>query len=146
MHLFLFVKNGGCKEISFNVSLHTFYLNTKCYMNLCINTRDELHIINLDNVAYLKANGNFTEFHLLDNTIKVLLPCLSDYEIEIKKLYMNNTSPFLRTGRSYIINTLTITSIYLHKQIIYFKPANMPPLLLSKTQLHRLKDYLAKQT
>ena len=70
----------------------------------------------------------------------------ADYEIEIKKLYMNNTSPFLRTGRSYIINTRTITSIYLHKQIIYFKPANMPPLLLSKTQLHRLKEYLAKQT
>ena len=40
---------------------------------LYINTRNRIEVIRLDDVAYLKADGNYTEFHLTDGKERVQL-------------------------------------------------------------------------
>ena len=55
-------------------------------MNLFIKSRNGIDIINLDNVAYLKADGNYTDFYFLDGKVKTQLSTLSFFDIAHTKL------------------------------------------------------------
>ena len=39
-------------------------------MKLFITSRNGIEIINLEKVVYLKADGNYTDFHLLTSSLK----------------------------------------------------------------------------
>lgn len=112
-------------------------------MRICINNRDELHLVELNDVAFMKASGNFTEFHMTNGTVQIHLPCLSDYEARIAKAYAPNPSPFFRTGRSLLINTTLVLSIIMQRQQVRFRTPNSITLELSKPQLRLLKDYIS---
>ena len=84
---------------------------------LCLNSRDELIIVNLDKVACIQANGNYTNIIYIDG-LKVMFSIgLSKMEELIKTDYpKNHPSPFVRMGRSLIINQTYLIRINILKQ------------------------------
>ena len=80
---------------------------------LYINTRNGLEVIRLDDVAYLKADGNYTEFHFIDGKERVQLSTLSVYADAISRVFSasNTPSPFYRMGRSWIVNLDHVSSV-----------------------------------
>lgn len=90
------------------------------YMNkICLNSRDELIIIDLDKVVCLQANGNYTNIVYVDG-LKVMLSLgLSKMEDLIKAaIPKDSPSSFVRMGRSYIINQKYLSQINIVKQQI----------------------------
>lgn len=85
---------------------------------ICINTRDELNLIDLDLVACINASGNYSNVMYIDgNKIMVSLG-LTQFETIIKDT--NNkqqiTNTFVRLGRSVIVNNRYLSQINILKQ------------------------------
>ena len=122
-------------------SLSRFWLlcNQWIYtMKLLIESRDELRIIKLDEVVYLKASGNYTDFHYINGWVKSELACLSAFEKRISNLYGTKPSPFFRAGRSFLVNIDYIANISLQKQSVKFSTGEM--ITLPKFHIRTLKD------
>lgn len=88
-------------------------------MNIvCINTRDELNLIDLDLVACINASGNYSNVMYIDGNKLMVSVGLSQFEIIIKdainKQHMANT--FVRLGRSVIVNNRYLSQINILKQ------------------------------
>ena len=115
-------------------------------MKLCINSRHELRLIELDEVVYIEASGNYSDFHFVNGSIRSELSCLSDYEQTITRLYAAaDEKPFLRFGRSYLMNTSLISAVNVNKQTVSFCAENIPPIRLSKEASRQLKDLLTRR-
>jgi DNA-binding LytR/AlgR family response regulator len=84
---------------------------------LCLNSRDELLIINLDNLAYLRANGNYTQLKYIGGEERLLTMGISKIEDFIRQTWpKDRRSPFIRLGRSLIINQRYLSGISILKQ------------------------------
>lgn len=93
--------------------------NSRNKMNIvCINTRDELNLIDLDLVACINASGNYSNVMYIDGNKLMVSVGLSQFEIIIKdainKQHMANT--FVRLGRSVIVNNRYLSQINILKQ------------------------------
>lgn len=113
-------------------------------MRYYINTRNGLRIIELSEVVYLKADGNYTDFHYADGKVKTELSCLSAFDSKISSLYAaeNTTSPFYRMGRSYLVNTAHISAVNLQSLVVSFRQDNVKAISSTKNILKELRDYL----
>lgn len=79
---------------------------------LCINSRDELIIIDLEKVAYLRAQGNYTEVMYIEGQSLLLTLGLSRLETMIRdSMPKDRPGIFARMGRSLIINQRYLTRI-----------------------------------
>lgn len=86
---------------------------------LCLNTRDELLIIDLSKIAYFQANGNYTVLQYIGGIKQLVTIGISKVEEAIRITWpKENPSPFVRLGRSLIINQSFLTGISLAKQKI----------------------------
>lgn len=86
-------------------------------MKICINFRDELQIIDLDKVACFQADGNYTNVLYISGQKQTVSMGISKIEQIIKQAYPKGMrSPFVRLGRSVIINQTFLISINLLKQ------------------------------
>jgi len=84
---------------------------------LCLNSRDELLIINLEKIAFFQANGNYTHLNYIGGETHLLTIGLSKVEEYIRKTWPKvNPSPFVRLGRSLIINQTFLSEISILKQ------------------------------
>lgn len=84
---------------------------------LCLNSRDELVVLNLDSIAYAEADGNFTNLYSIKGNKIVLTIGLGKLETSIAAAYGPGvSSPFIRLGRSFIINQNYLFRIILPKQ------------------------------
>lgn len=87
---------------------------------ICINTRDELNLIDLDLVACINANGNYSNVMYIDGNKTMVSVGLSQFENIIKdaisKTSASNT--FVRLGRSVIVNNRYLRQINILKQKI----------------------------
>lgn len=84
---------------------------------LCLNSRDELLIIDLQKVAYFQANGNYTHLKYIEGETHLLSVGLSKIEEYIRKSWPKDiTSPYIRLGRSLIINQSFLSGISVLKQ------------------------------
>lgn len=85
---------------------------------ICINTRDELNLIDLDLVACIHANGNYSNVMYIDGNKIMVSIGLSQFELIIKdavtKQHLANT--FVRLGRSVIVNNRYLSQINILKQ------------------------------
>lgn len=85
---------------------------------ICINTRDELNLIDLDLVACVNANGNYSNVMYIDGNKIMVSVGLAQLETIIKdamsKEKTGNT--FVRLGRSVIINSRYLSQISILKQ------------------------------
>ncbi len=79
---------------------------------ICINTRDELIVINPDQIAYVEAEGNYSRVYYIvdhkENDFK--LPYgISKVEDMLKR--MTTQAVFVRLGRSIILNRRYIARV-----------------------------------
>ncbi len=85
---------------------------------ICINSRDELNLIDLDLVACIHANGNYSNVMYIDGNKIMVSVGLSQFELIIKdsvnKQRLTNT--FVRLGRSVIVNNRYLSQINILKQ------------------------------
>ncbi len=115
-------------------------------MELCINSRDEIRIICLDDVSYVSASGNYSDFHLLNNHVISETLNLSEVESLIKKRYSSTIDcPFFRLGRSLLIHLNHVQTVSLKRGVLTFKSLAIPPLSLTKRQLKVLKQRIVMQ-
>ena len=116
-------------------------------MRYFINTRNGLRIIELDEVVYLKADGNYTNFYYADGKVRTELSCLSIFDAKIANLYdaAGQNSPFYRMGRSYLVNTNHISDINFQTLLLSFRLGGVKPISSTKNILKELRDYLVER-
>ena len=118
-------------------------------IKLCLNSRDELIIINLEKVAFLEANGNYTKLFYIEEKQQLLISLgLSKVEAMIREvLPKGKQSAFIRMGRSIIINQNYLCHINILKQRLTLSDCgkNIYHLNISKVLLKEYKDIIQKQ-
>ncbi|MCH5216390.1 MAG: LytTR family transcriptional regulator DNA-binding domain-containing protein [Muribaculaceae bacterium] len=87
---------------------------------ICINTRDELNLIDLDLVACINANGNYSNVMYIDGNKLMVSIGLSQFESIIKDAVSKQNKPntFIRLGRSVIVNNHYLSQINVLKQTL----------------------------
>lgn len=92
---------------------------------LCLNSRDELLIIDLQKIAFFQANGNYTHFNYISGDTHLVTLGLSKVEEYIRLSWPKDVpSPFIRLGRSLIINQSFLTEISVLKQKVTLSDNN----------------------
>lgn len=117
-------------------------------LRLCINTRDELIVVDLERIAFLKADGNYTHIMYISGQQFSISLGLSKLEQLIRQVYpMNQRSPFTRLGRSFIINQTYLFSINVLKQKLVLSDSqkNTHVLNIPKTLLKEYKQLIVEQ-
>ncbi|MDC0008255.1 LytTR family transcriptional regulator DNA-binding domain-containing protein [bacterium] len=82
---------------------------------LCLQTYSDYRFIEIDEILYLKANNNNTEFFLINETKLITLKSLKHFESVLPHF-------FCRIHQSFIINQNYISRINLGKSECYLKP------------------------
>ncbi len=101
---------------------------------IAIATKNEIRVVDLDNILYLKSDSNYTEIHL-ENGIKIVTSTtLKKYEAKL------HTQHFIRVHNSYIINRSHLSS-YLHKESIIIL-RNTQKIPVSRSKKEALLNYL----
>lgn len=85
---------------------------------VCINTRDELLIIDLDRVAFFQANGNYTRLTYISGHALTLNTGKAGVEKILSAALPKGATMFLRLGRSLIINQTFLSNINVLKQYV----------------------------
>lgn len=115
---------------------------------LYFNTRDEMLRVDLRKVLYFKADRNYTDVYFV-NGVHVTLPTgLMSIEqmLENDKL-RGRTMPFVRLGRSLIVNISYILHINVLKQELTLSDMTMPgcqKITVAKEALRKLKELYNK--
>lgn len=112
---------------------------------LCYNSRDELVVVDLDKVAYIQAGGNYSVVVYITGRKTTITAGLSKIEIMIAKSYeRGKPSPFVRLGRSVIINESFLRRVNVLKQSVMLSDLEHQPLVLSipKSLIRGFKDYI----
>lgn len=110
-------------------------------MKLCINSRDELIIINLDEVACFNADGNYTVIHYIEGQKTTANIGLSKMEKLVSAAYpTGQASPFVRLGRSFLINQRYLCHIDTQKQKLVLSNYKKATLTINVTK-NLLKAY-----
>lgn len=114
---------------------------------VCINTRDELLILDLDKIAYFQANGNYTRLTYISGQALALNMGLSGVEKLLSATLAKGTSSFVRLGRSLIINENYLSNINLLKQYLVLSDieSHQHKLPVSKALLKLLKEKFTKR-
>lgn len=118
---------------------------------LCLNSRDELVMIDLDQVAYFEANGNFTQIYYIYARGPLVGIGISKLEQYIAATLPKNVkSPLVRIGRSLIINQRYLSQISLTQQklVLSDNAGHTYALSAPKPLLRTYKDMISgrKQT
>lgn len=116
---------------------------------ICINNRDEMVILFVDNIAYIMADGNYTKICYMGGMTTVLSFGLSKVEAMVSAAYAEGTiSPFVRLGRSVIINQLFLYDVNILKQHLVLSDCmkNSITLKLPKPLLKKYKDLVSRST
>lgn len=115
---------------------------------ICINTRDELNLIDLDLVACIQASGNYSNIMYIDGNKIMVSVGLSQLEIiiidAINKQQMTNT--FVRLGRSVIVNNRYLSQINVLKQKLTLsdRGSHAYQLTVPKSLLKDYKELIRK--
>ena len=92
---------------------------------LCLNSRDELLIIDLQKIAFFQANGNYTHLNYISGDSHLVTLGLSKVEEYIRMSWPKDVpSPFVRLGRSLIINQSFLSEISILKQKVTLSDNN----------------------
>lgn len=114
---------------------------------LCLNSRDELVVIDLEKVAFLQANGNYTHFIYMGGQKTMVSLGLTKVEEYLKKvLPKDKPSPFVRMGRSLIINQRYLCQISILKQKIILSDCDthIYTLTVPKILLKQYKEQISQ--
>lgn len=109
---------------------------------LCINTRDELIVFRCEHIAYFRADHNYTTAVYINGTEQVVCKGLSFLEQQLSLLYSPTVSPFVRIGRSILVNTAFVMSVSVAKKRLILSDGHDYTLILpaSSAVLRSYKD------
>ena len=111
---------------------------------LYFNTRDELIRVDLRKVTYFKAERNYTDVYFLNGHSVTLPTNLMAIEQMLDGEQMRGkTIPFVRLGRSLIVNLSLIIHINILKQELVLSDMRTPSVQrvpVAKDALKKLKD------
>lgn len=113
---------------------------------LCLNSRDELIVIDLEKVAFFQANGNYTQMIYISGQKQLLTMGLTKVEALLRAATpAGRPGMFLRLGRSQIINKQFIITISVPKQRLYLGDYenHLHTLTVPKPLLKALKEEVA---
>lgn len=113
---------------------------------LLLNSRDELLIIDLEKVAFLRANGNYTELQYIEGQKMLVSLGLSKVEQLVTHASRGSSAAqFVRLGRSLIVNQRYLISISVVKQKIVLSDLgkNLFAIAVSKSLAKQYKDSLS---
>ena len=116
---------------------------------ICLNNRDEMIMLFVDNIAYIMADGNYTKICFIGGMTTVLSFGISKVETLVSASYADGeVSPFVRLGRSVIINQWFLYDINVLKQHLVLSDCmkNTITLKLPKPLLKKYKDLVSKST
>lgn len=116
-------------------------------LKLCINSRDELFVFDLDRVAYIQASGNYSRIIYIEGAQTMITLGLSKLEELIKMTVpKDRRSPFVRLGRSLIVNQSFLSHINLLKQRLTLSDSQGHSYVLEvpKTLLKAYKDLVRR--
>ncbi len=116
---------------------------------ICLNNRDEMIMLFVDNIAYIMADGNYTKICYIGGMTTVLSFGISKVETLVSASYADGeVSPFVRLGRSVIINQWFLYDINVLKQHLVLSDCikNTITLKLPKPLLKKYKDLVSKST
>ncbi len=104
---------------------------------LCLNSRDELLMLDLDALAYLQANGNYTQVMYIASKGPLVSLGLSKLEAYIRAL--------VRLGRSLLVNQsfLVQISVTSQKLVLSDNAGHTHVLSAPKPLLKQYKDILS---
>lgn len=114
---------------------------------LCINSRDELFVLDLDKVAYIQASGNYSRIVYIGGMQMMITLGLSKLEGMIKMIVpKDRRSPFVRLGRSLLVNQTYLTHINVLKQRLTLSDNQEHSYVLDvpKALLKAYKDLIRK--
>jgi two-component system LytT family response regulator len=72
---------------------------------IVLQTAETIFVVRLDDIIYLQAEGSYTRFHTTSHGVLTITKKLIDFE------YLEQTGPFFRTHRSYIVNLNQIKKV-----------------------------------
>ena len=111
---------------------------------LFFNTRDELTVIDSEEIAVVQANGNYSKVLTIYRREIMLTSGISKVEQVLKNL-KEKKSKFVRVGRSRIVNHSFLQKIDLMKQVMVLSgQGNEIKVNVSKKTLKIYKDAIAK--
>ena len=86
-------------------------------MKTCLNSRDGLIVLEMDKLAYIQADGNYANLvYMCGDSVLVTLG-LSKLEEVIRRAWpCEKVSPFVRMGRSLIINQTYLSEVRINTQ------------------------------
>ena len=116
-------------------------------LKLCINSRDELFVLDLDKVAYIQASGNYSRIVYIGGMQMMITLGLSKLEGRIKMIVpKDRRSPFVRLGRSLLVNQTYLTHINVLKQRLTLSDNQEHSYVLDvpKALLKAYKDLIRK--
>ena len=116
-------------------------------LKLCINSRDELFVLDLDKVAYIQASGNYSRIVYIGGMQMMITLGLSKLEGMIKMIVpKDRRSPFVRLGRSLLVNQTYLTHINVLKQRLTLSDNQEHSYVLDvpKALLKSYKDLIRK--
>ena len=85
---------------------------------LFLNTKIELLRIDIHNIVYLEADGNYTNSVSINNLKGVVCVNLSQMQSMLSEKLQEEASIFARVGKKYIINLSHIYSINTARQLV----------------------------
>lgn len=107
---------------------------------LFFNTRDELVVVDSDEIAVVQANGNYSKIVTIYRKEIMLSSGISKVE-QVLKSIQEKTSKFIRVGRSLIVNHSFLQKIDLQKQQMLLScKGNEIRIKVSKKTLKVYKD------
>ncbi len=122
--------------------------NKEIYV-LYFNTRDEVIRVDLRRVAYFKADRNYTDVYFLNGHHVTLPTNLMEIEKMLDDDRMKGrTVPFVRLGRSLIVNIRMIIHINVLRQELVLSDLNTPGAIrvdVPKEALRKLKELYNNQ-
>lgn len=109
---------------------------------LYLNSRDELLRIDIANIVYFEADGNYTNIISVNHLKGIVCTNLAQMQKYLNEKLKGNASVFARVGKKYIINLRYIYSINtLRQQIILSDGATFSfHLTVGKDALKELKQ------
>ncbi|WP_162558732.1 LytR/AlgR family response regulator transcription factor [Robertkochia solimangrovi] len=103
---------------------------------ICLKSYKDYHYLNTSEIIYLKADNNTTDFHLNDGRVITAFKTLKTFEDLLP-------THFIRSHKSYIINSLFVSKISFGKLTCYFNCISTA-LPFSNTYLKSIKNLNAK--
>ncbi len=116
-------------------------------MNVYINLRDELIVLETDEIAYVKANSNYSDIFFIKGAKKTLAMTIAKIEDLIQASTPNGCkTSFARIGRSLLINQKYLVHIDMLRRTLQLDDYNGHTycLSVSKTPLKEYKNRFAK--